>query len=84
MWNSYPNKIYFELIHHYRDRIIIELAGDDNLSSARYHTDADILDTSERSNDTATMYHNMLILPSMTPWDRTNPAISSLQIASDT
>ena len=39
MWNSYPNKVYFELIHHFKDKIILEIAGDDNFSSPRYHTD---------------------------------------------
>ena len=84
MWNSYPNKVYFELIHHYKDKIIIEIAGDDNFSSPRYHTDQDILDTEERSNESYTLYHNMLVLPSMTPWDSHNPAMSSLEVAHDT
>lgn len=82
MWNSYPNKVYFELIQHFKDRIIIELAGDDNFTSARYHTDADILDTSDAHADS--LYHNMLVLPSMTPWDRNNPAISAMEVNNDT
>jgi len=82
MWNSYPNKVFFELIEHYKDRIIIEIAGDDNFMSTRYHTSQDILDSHE--SEESNLYHNMLILPSMTPWDKNNPAISSLEVANDT
>lgn len=81
MWNSYPNKVYFELIKHYKDKIIIELAGDDAFSSLRYHTNSDIWDTTADGNE---LYHNLLVIPSMTPWDRNNPAVSSMEITNDT
>lgn len=79
MWNTYPNAVYFEILEHYKDRIIIEFGGSDHLASLRYHTNRDIADTTPALDDD-TLYHNMVVVPSISPWFYNNPATSVVEI----
>ena len=52
--------------------MIIELAGHDHFASLRTHQ----ID----SND---YFHNLLVAPSITPWYKNNPGVSSLAVNDD-
>jgi len=84
MWNTYPNLVYFKLIEKHRDRIILEVGGHDHFTSMRYHTQLDIFDTEVPAKPSASLFHNILINPSMTPWYSNNPGISRFEVHPDT
>ena len=83
LWNDYANQIYFELLRSHRDKIIIELAGHDHFTSMRYHTEKNIMDVDQSTPDTS-LFHNILINPSVTPWYKHNPGISAIDINDET
>ena len=49
----------------------------------RYHTARDILDIVENVEDD-TLFHNILVNPSIAPWKRNNPGISCFEINDET
>ena len=69
MWGESPRKFYFMVLEEFKHRVIIELAGHDHFASLRSHK----ID----SND---FFHNLLVAPSITPWYKNNPGVSSLAI----
>ena len=81
MWNAFPNEAYFELLENNKDKIIMEIGGHDHFTSMRYHTHKDILSVSENDDS---LFHNILINPSVTPWYYNNPAVASLEIDDET
>ena len=80
MWFTYPNNIYFDLLSQYKEKIIIEIGGHDHFTSMRYHTNYDVLDTTVPAPDDALLFHNILINPSVSPWNGNNPGISKFEI----
>ena len=46
----------------------------------RYHTAKDIMDVSEDGYEDESLFHNILVNPSMTPWYGNNPGISVMEI----
>jgi hypothetical protein len=84
MWFSYPNQMYFELLQRYKDKIIIEVGGHDHFTSMRYHTTRDILDTESSTKTDDSLFHNILVCPSLTPWYDNNPGISAMEIDDET
>ena len=69
LWNDKPNTIYFDVLERNKDKILIELAGHDHLASLRAAMADD-----ERA------YHNIFIAPSITPWYKNNPGVSSFEV----
>ena len=82
MWNTYPNETYFELLAEHKDKIIMEVGGHDHFTSLRYHTSSDILAVGDGDNEGSddTLFHNILVNPSITPWYFNNPGVSSFEI----
>lgn len=82
LWNSYPTKLYFDILAEYSNKIIMEVGGHDHLSSLRYHCKKDIIETLKHvdSNDEDFLFHNIVIAPSMTPWYSNNPGTGMFQI----
>ena len=80
MWFTYPNNIYFDLLRKYKEKIIIEIGGHDHFNSMRYHTDADISDSTVPAPNEADLFHNILVNPSVSPWSGNNPGISAFEI----
>lgn len=72
MWNENPRFFYFKILEEFKDRVIIELAGHDHLESVRTH---------KIGKDN--FFHNLLVAPSITPWYKNNPGVSSLKIGND-
>ena len=60
----------------------MEIGGHDHYASMRYHTARDILDTSDAEDDS--LFHNILVNPSLTPWYSNNPGVSALEIDDET
>ena len=83
MWNSYPNRVYFELLEKHKNKIIMEVGGHDHFTSMRYHTEKNIMDVDQSTSDTS-LFHNILINPSVTPWYKHNPGISAIDINDET
>ena len=69
MWEDLPNTVYFDLLHRFKDRVVIELAGHDHFASLRSHEATD-----------GSFYHNIFVAPSITPWYSNNPGVSSFRI----
>lgn len=84
MWFSYPNQTYFELLSQYKDKIILEVGGHDHFTSMRYHTQKDILDTSVDGPTDDSLFHNILVNPSLTPWYYNNPGVSAFEVNDET
>ena len=84
MWFSYPNLKYFQLLERHKDKVIIEIGGHDHFTSMRYHTKRDIMDTKSPTATDDSLYHNMLVNPSATPWYGNNPGISAIEIDDET
>lgn len=80
MWFTYPNKIYFDLLKKYKNKIIIEVGGDDHFNSMRYHTSADIMDITVPASNEAQLFHNIIVNPSVSPWSGNNPGISAFEV----
>ena len=74
--------MYFELLQRYKDKVIIEVGGHDHFTSMRYHTTRGILDTDESPDDS--LFHNILVNPSLTPWYANNPGVSAIEIDEET
>ena len=70
------------MLQEHKDKIIMEVGGHDHFTSMRYHTTRDVLDTS--SEPDSSLFHNILVNPSMTPWYGNNPAVSAIEIDDDT
>lgn len=70
----------------HKEKIIIEVGGHDHFTSMRYHTRRDILDIIDHSWDQPddTLFHNILVNPSMAPWQRNNPGISVMEVEDET
>ena len=83
MWFSYPNRTYLKILEDHKDKIIMEVGGSDHFTSMRYHTTREIMDLSSTEVD-ASLFHNILVNPSMTPWSSNNPGVSALEITDDT
>ena len=62
----------------------MEVGGHDHFTSMRYHTERCILDTETPGATDTSLFHNILINPSMTPWYSNNPGISAMEICDDT
>ena len=73
MWQDEPNLEYFRILDEYKDRILLELAGHDHFASLRAHM-----------NDEWEVYHNLFVAPSITPWYKNNPGVTSFEITDDT
>lgn len=84
MWFAYPNQVYFNLIQLHKDKIIAEIGGHDHFTSMRYHTDKEIFDIDSPSDSDDSLYHNILVNPSMTPWYSNNPGVSAMEIDDET
>ena len=83
MWTAFPNNAYFELLANYKDKVIMEIGGHDHFTSMRYHTKQDILNISDFEEEVIkddSLFHNILINPSLTPWYYNNPGVSCLEI----
>ena len=74
MWFDEPNKAYFDMIEKHRDRIIIEIVGHDHFADLRYNTS---------TTDEQYFYHNMLVVPAVTPVYNSNPGVAYLEIDDD-
>lgn len=72
LWSDKPNRVFFDILERNKDKIIIELAGHDHFADLR--TSANM----ERE-----LFHNMLVAPSITPWYRNNPGVTSFEITDD-
>lgn len=72
LWNDKPNKVYFDILKEFQDKILIELAGHDHFASLRASV------TQEGD-----LFHNMFIAPSITPWYKNNPGVTSFEITED-
>lgn len=84
MWFSYPNQMYFELLEKFKDKVIMEVGGHDHFTSMRYHTTKDVLDTSSAAESDDSLFHNILVNPSITPWYANNPGVSGIEINDQT
>ena len=84
MWTTFPNQAYFELLATYKHKVIMEIGGHDHFTSMRYHTQKDILDLDDDPLQDDTLFHNILINPSLTPWYYNNPGVSCLEIDDET
>ena len=58
----------------------MEVGGHDHFTSMRYHTQKDILDTDYDVELDDSLFHNILVNPSLTPWYYNNPGVSALEI----
>lgn len=61
----------------------MELGGHDHFSSMRYHTTRDIMDLRSTELDNS-LFHNILVSTSLSPWYSNNPGVSAVEISDDT
>lgn len=72
MWNEEPNSWYFGMLEEHQDKILIELAGHDHFPSLRAH-----------AGEQGGLFHNLFVAPSITPWYKNNPGVTSFEISQD-
>ena len=70
MWNEEPNSWYFGMLEEHQDKILIELAGHDHFPSLRAH-----------AGEQGGLFHNLFVAPSITPWYKNNPGVTSFEIS---
>ena len=72
LWDKSAAKRYFDILHKHNAQVVMEFSGHDHFSSLRAHR--------EEVND---KYHNIFIAPSITPWYKNNPGVTSLELSED-
>ena len=76
MWYPEDDATYFALIQEYRDVIALELAGHDHYADVRHGVGLDA-DGDEFN------FHNLIIIPGVTPNHDQNPGVALLEIDGD-
>ena len=84
--NWYENndqKSYYELLWHYRDKIIIEVTGHDHLADFRTHSAAHLYDNDNQCMaydymETGQHFLGKMVSPSFTPQRDTQPGYTTM------
>jgi len=73
---------YFSLLRDYHDVVLIEVSGHDHYADLRYHSSNNVFDSAD--TDVKFDFHNILISPGVTPWDKSNPGVTLFEIDQST
>jgi len=58
---------------------VIEVVGHDHYADLRYHSSNNVIDLPDLA--TKFDFHNMLVTPGVTPYDKSNPGIAMFEIS---
>lgn len=81
LWKDEANTKYFETLRDYHELVIMEVVGHDHYADLRYHSShnvAGLPDPTEKFD-----FHNLLVSPGVTPYDGSNPGVSTFELGDD-
>lgn len=78
LWKEDANTLYFKTLRDYHDVVIMEVVGHDHYADLRYHSSNNVAGLPDPVDKFD--FHNILVSPGVTPYDGSNPGVTSFQL----